>query len=73
MLIVGERVCVELGCLLEALEALGSCLNFQQMKSREVDGQSFAYTYDNIGNRVSSMRENEETDYTANNLNQYKL
>lgn len=36
-----------------------------------VDGQSFAYGYDNIGNRTSSLRENEEMNYTANNLNQY--
>ena len=36
-----------------------------------VDGQSFSYTYDNIGNRTTSLRENEEMDYTANHLNQY--
>ena len=39
--------------------------------SDPVDSQSFSYTYDNIGNRKTSLRENDEMDYTANNLNQY--
>lgn len=39
--------------------------------SDPVLGQGFAYAYDNIGNRQSAMRDNEETTYTANNLNQY--
>ena len=39
--------------------------------SDPVSGQSFAYSYDNIGNQTASLRENEEMDYTANNLNQY--
>ncbi|MBI2439944.1 MAG: hypothetical protein HYV35_01080, partial [Lentisphaerae bacterium] len=34
-------------------------------------GQGFAYMYDNIGNRTAASRDNEETTYTANNLNQY--
>lgn len=36
-----------------------------------VDGQGFAYAYDNIGNRTGASRGNKETTYTANNLNQY--
>ncbi|MBI2437570.1 MAG: RHS repeat-associated core domain-containing protein [Lentisphaerae bacterium] len=39
--------------------------------SDPVTGQGFAYMYDNIGNRTSSSRDNEESIYTANNLNQY--
>jgi len=36
-----------------------------------VDGQAFAYAYDNIGNRSGSERGDEAMSYTANNLNQY--
>ena len=36
-----------------------------------VAGQGFAYVYDNIGNRTATSRDNEESIYTANNLNQY--
>ncbi|MBI2440937.1 MAG: hypothetical protein HYV35_06145, partial [Lentisphaerae bacterium] len=39
--------------------------------SDPVLGQGFAYMYDNIGNRTASSRDNEESIYTANNLNQY--
>jgi len=39
--------------------------------SDPVTGQGFAYAYDNIGNRTGASRDNEETTYTANNLNQY--
>jgi len=39
--------------------------------SDPVDSQSFAYNYDNIGNRTASLRENDEMDYVANSLNQY--
>jgi len=39
--------------------------------SDPVTGQGFAYAYDNIGNRTGASRDNEETAYTANNLNQY--
>ncbi len=36
-----------------------------------VDGQAFGYAYDNIGNRTTASRGDEEATYTANNLNQY--
>ncbi|MDD5679451.1 MAG: hypothetical protein PHW60_15895 [Kiritimatiellae bacterium] len=39
--------------------------------SDPVEDQTFAYNYDNIGNRTASLRKNDEMDYTANNLNQY--
>ncbi|MDD5678390.1 MAG: hypothetical protein PHW60_10435 [Kiritimatiellae bacterium] len=39
--------------------------------SDPIADQSFAYNYDNIGNRTASLRKNDEMDYTANSLNQY--
>jgi RHS repeat-associated protein len=41
--------------------------------SDPVSGQAFAYSYDNIGNRLSSSRDSEEVSYTANSLNAYSL
>ena len=34
-----------------------------------VDGQAYAYAYDNIGNRTSASRNASEASYTANSLN----
>ena len=42
-----------------------------ELAAATVNGEDYAYLYDNIGNRVSAVEGEDSTVYTANALNQY--